>query len=255
MLGRYMNWCRIAFLAAAIGLTLLLTGDAQPVQASHTRIFVTRGGHTLVEPIFTFINGPTQTIDVRVQDVDDPTGVSAFEVNLEYRSDLVTVTFFTEQVAWLQSTGRTATCTTPTITAKSPTISSANVSCNTFLPAPPYGPRTSYPAAPALAVLYLQPGSTAGQAPFTLTSRTHLVNTPVNPDQLAYIPTALLAGNLIVARCADVTGDLAVSVADIVRVVQNFGTTNTFYDLNLDGRVSISDITLTVQMFGMRCPS
>jgi hypothetical protein len=87
-----------------------------------------------------------------------------------------------------------------------------------------------------------------------MTSVTRLVNTPLDPDDLAAIPITRGTSPLIVARCADFNGDGFVTVIDIVRQVGAFGSTDPFYDLNGNGNVSIQDITITVSMFGRRCP-
>lgn len=255
MLGRYLSWGRMALLAAAIGGSFLVAQESAPVQGSHTRIHFSRAESLEPQSIVLFVNGPTEQVHVRVRDVDEPTGISAFEVDVQVPNHLVDIIFMNHNLTWLESTGRTATCTNPVQTDTSPTITTANFSCNTFNAPPPYGPTTaSGSQAPALATLYLEPGIVAGSTQLRFTTLTKLVNTPSNPDNLAAIPLTRQPATIVVARCADFNGDQVVSTIDIVRQVGQFGTSNSFYDLTQDGVVSISDITISVAQFGMHCP-
>jgi hypothetical protein len=254
MLGHYLNWTKLVFLAAAIGVTLLLAQDANPAQTAGTRIFITRAESTVAEPIVLFPNGAVQQVHVRVSNVKEVTGVSSFEVDVEVPTNLATVFFMNANLPWLQSTGRTATCSDPLFTQKSPTVTTANVSCNTLGSAPPYGATTAPGQVPPLATLYLDPGSVTGNGLLKITPVTKLVNTPINPDDLAPIPITRQNDAIVVARCADFNNDHVVSVVDIVRQVQHFGQADPLYDLNNDGLVTIGDISITIMMFGLVCP-
>jgi hypothetical protein len=254
MLGHYLSWTRLVLLAAAVGFTLVLAQDARPAQTATTKVYISRAEATVQAPIVLFPNGPIEQIHVRVSDVKDPTGVSAFEVDMEFPSTLASVFQMNANLPWLSSTGRTATCSTPTITQTTPTIATANVSCNTLGTAPPYGATTAGGIKPPLATLYLEPGAVSGNGLLKLTTVTKLVNTPLDPDDIAAIPITRQNSPLVVARCADFNGDNVVSVIDIVRLVAHFGQTDPFYDLNNDGLVTIGDISITIMQFGLPCP-
>lgn len=254
MLGHYLHWTRLALLATAIGFTLLLAQEAVPAQTATSRFFITRGESTIAAPIVLFPNGPLEQVHVRLANVKEPTGVSSFEVDVEVPTNLASIFFMNSNITWLQSTGRVATCSDPTFTQKTPNVTTANVSCNTFMSAPPYGATTPGGQAPPLATLYLEPGAASGNGIIKVTAVSKIVNTPINPDDLAAIPVLRQNGPVVVARCADFNADNAVSIIDIVRQVGQFGQPNPFYDLNLDGFVTIGDITITVYQFGVSCP-
>jgi hypothetical protein len=64
------------------------------------------------------------------------------------------------------------------------------------------------------------------------------------------------------ARCADVSGDGAVSLTDTALVLANFGRTSddpdwlthgVHYDLNSDGAISLVDAAYALDQFGQMC--
>ncbi len=76
------------------------------------------------------------------------------------------------------------------------------------------------------------------------------------------MPHRALDGSLRVAKCGDFDANQAVTVGDILQMIQRFGTFagpppspnwDPRFDLNNDGRVDLSDLLIEVQEFGRDC--
>jgi hypothetical protein len=161
---------------------------------------------------------------------------------------------------WLESTGRTATCTSPIIEpnpGSPPDIYRANIGC--------YTPGTTPLGAQGgglIASFVLTPGGTPSSSPLTLNNAaTFLIDTTA---QSAYIPAIKRNASVVVAECADFNGDNVVSASDIGLMIGHFGTSggpppspnwDAQYDMNLDNAVAAGDIGIVVAQFGRLCPS
>lgn len=234
---------RLLLLLVAGVIAATVAGSDGPALASHTQIFFTPQGRVNPEPIIAFLNGPTQRVDVRVKDVDYSTGLGAFEFTFKFDPNVATVTLVQEG-PFLASTGRAVTCTSPTIAP-----GSVNYSCNSTLTTP-NGPLGSG----VLATVTFQPASTPGLTTLVF-NKTHLLDI-TGDRQLAH---TALNGSLRVAKCGDFDGNKAVTVGDILRLIQRFGTFDGSpnwdprFDLNGDNRVDLSDLLIEVQQFGRNC--
>jgi hypothetical protein len=191
----------------------------------------------------------------------DPTGVAAFQVNFTFDSDVVMVSSLQVSETWLESTGRTATCTSPIIEpnpGSPPDIYRANIGCYTAGSAPPFGAMNGG----LLASFVLTPGSTPSSTQLLLNnSSTFMLNTT---QDAVSITTIKRNASVVVANCADFNGDHVVSASDIGLVVSKFGTHgppnpspnwNPIYDMNVDNVISAADLGIVVAQFGRQCPT
>lgn len=256
----------LALLAAlAVGL-VLLGRDSRPASASHTEIFFSLSPTTSsATPTGTLLFYPSSapvTIYVHARGAThDPTGVSAFQVYFTYANSIASVSGLqvsASATTWLQSTGRSATCTDPIIEPNpgGPSgIYRALVGCYTA-GATPLGPQ----GGSLLASFVLTPGATAGNTTLTINNASaFLLNTTADATAMTLIKRN---SPVIVAECADFNGDGVVSVGDIGLTVQHYGSNggpppggnwDERYDLNNDNTISVGDIGLVVIQFGRQC--
>lgn len=197
-------WLR-RLLITLIGLSIVAGGFAlhfhqRPAIADHAQILFSASGTALVPTTeFTALaNGAPFTVYIWARNVHESTGVSAFEVDVAYDPDLLTVTDISQDTAWLTSTGRTALCP-PDLIGPLPNseLWHANKSCVTLLPPPPFGPQGSG----LIATLTIQPGPTPGVAQLDLRGmeETFLLNTSVM--DLQKIPTTNVSATVRIDPC------------------------------------------------------
>jgi hypothetical protein len=252
--------------AVAVGL-VLLGRDSRPASANHTEIFFSLSANNVTAtPAGTLVfypNSAPVTIYVHARGAThDPTGVSAFQVYFTYTDGIASVISLQESPAattWLQSNGRSATCTTPIVEPNpgGPSgVFRALVGCYTQGATPPFGAQ----GGSLLGSFVLTPGSTPGNTTLTINNPSaFLLNTTVDA-----LPMPLIKRNasVVVAECGDFNGDGTVSVGDIGLTVGHYGTTggpppsgnwDQRYDLNNDNTVSVGDIGLVVIQFGRQC--
>lgn len=245
-------------LVVAVIATVALGSDG-PAQAAGTgtQVFFTPVGRLNPEPVITFPNQPNppfppQKVDVRVKNVANSTGLGGFEFTFKFDSSVATATAVNFGT-FLGSTGRAVSCVTP------PTIlpGSVNVSCNT-LESSPNGPLGSG----VLATITFAPTGALGLTALTF-NKTHLT------DISGAVPITHKspAGSLRVAKCGDFDGNDAVTIGDILALIQKFGTTpaslgpppqpiwDQRFDLDkaLPPSVNLSDLLIEVQEFGRAC--
>jgi hypothetical protein len=259
---------------AAVAVGLVLMGrDSRPASASHTEIFFSlSANNATATPSGTLLfypNSAPQTIYVHAKGAShDVTGVSAFQVYFTYTDAMASVSSLQNSPAattWLQSTGRSASCTTPIVEPNPGGPSGlyrALVGCYTQGATPPFGPGGNSGGATGslLASFVLTPGSTPGSTTLTINNASaFLLNTTV--DAAAYAMTKRNAP-VVVAECGNFNGDATVSVGDIGLMVQHYGTSggpppsgnwDAIYDLNNDNSISVGDIGLVVLQFGRQC--
>jgi hypothetical protein len=237
----------LAFLAIAVAATVAVGTDGTAQAGPGTEIYFTPFGRINPEPVIAFLNGPTQKVDVRVRNVANSNGLGSFEFTFKYNPIAGTATLV-EEGAFLGSTGRATSCTPPEFdTTSFLPLYGVNVSCNT-LAASPDGPLGSG----VLATITFQPAGAPGFSNLEFV-KTHL--TDISGD----VPIAHtgLVGSLRTAKCGDFDGNTAVTIGDILQLIQKFGTsvppTDPKFDLNADNAVNISDLLIEVAQFGRNC--
>jgi hypothetical protein len=238
-------------LAVASVLPLVVAGGSEEAQAGPgTDVFFTPQSRTNPETVVAFINGPPVVVDFRARNVTYPTGLGAFQFDMTYNTAVANPTSVIEG-PFLGSSGRTTQCITP---VASP--GELSYSCNTIGPGAPTGfngPQGSG----VLARVTFQPGSAFGFTSLTFT-KSHL------EDLTGDIPIAhtSINGSLLVAKCGDFSGDNIVTIGDMVQLIGRFGTFagpppsanwDPRFDLNVDARITVGDMLIEVQEFGMSC--
>ena len=245
----------IVLLAAGWGLQ----HDARPANASHTEILVSDLYTSIhkVDSTVLMVGGPTKYYYVWAKNVDNSTGASAFKVHVNYNSHIAALTTLLPQTGWLASTGRSVSCQQTTINPNPQTGAGEGfVSCNTFLPPPPYGPKCPNQCNGWLGTIAISPMTTVGFTVFDL-SLSQLVDTPPNPENQIEIPATVSSLAVNVAPCADFpvpVKDGTVRVSDILYIVQRYRSTDMTADMNADGQILVADILIAVREFFQNCP-
>lgn len=194
---------------------------------------------------------------VWAKNVNNTTGASAFEVKGSYNSSLVRMWTIASYSSWLGSTGRSVTCQPPEIIEDTGTGAGfAGAYCNTFQTVP-LGPMCGNGHCNGLlAILAFQSRGTAMGSTILNFSESDLVDTPPDPNNALPIPATKRSVNVIVAKCADFTGnggqpDGAIRVNDILYVVQRYFTPGG--DLDGDNQTRVGDILIAVQQYFTNC--
>ena len=246
----------VLLLAAGWGLQ----HDARPARASHTEILVSdlyTSPHKVTSTVL-MIGGPTKYFYVWAKNVDNSTGASAFEIHINYNSQIAALTTLLRRTEWLGSTGRSVTCLDATINPNFPTGNGEGyVSCNTALPPPPYGPKCPNQCSGWIGTIAISPTSTIGFSNFNF-SLSKLVDTVGPPTEPQSIPVTISSLAVNVAPCADFppgAGDGTVRVSDILYIVNRYQSADLTADMNADGRILVADILIAVKEFFENCPA
>jgi len=190
----------------------------------------------------------TACLHIWAKNVNNSTGASAFEVGVGYPTNGLIVSYVEPKTAWLGSTQRSVACPSPTY---SPGL--ILVSCNTLTAPPPYGPSCSNGhCSGELATIAVESQSTVGIYTINLSQGTHLVDTVTTQPPPA-IPATVRSVNVVVAPCADFTGDGTVRVGDILYVVSKYATSDPAADLNGSGSVRVDDILIAIAEYHVDC--
>jgi len=108
-----------------------------------------------------------------------------------------------------------------------------------------------------LAAISFQPGANFGS--------TNLVFATSHLDDITGgvpIGHQALTGGMLIGKCGDFNADQAVTVADILLMILQFGSIagpppsanwDPRFDVNNDGQISVADIVIEVQEFGRSC--
>ncbi len=253
----------LAFVAVVAVGAVLPAKDGREASASHTDLFFSLSGSPGATPatsssLLFYPNGAPKTLYVWARNVThDATGVSAFEIRFTYKTAVASVSSLQASTTWLQSTGRSATCTAPIIEPNPEGPSDtwrADIGCYT-LGEMPLGPQ----GAGLLGSFVLTPGSQPSTTNLTMSvppEDSFILNTTANATEITV--TKRNAG-VVVAKCGDVNADGIVSVSDIGLIVQHYGSNPSMpnwdpvYDLDANAVISVSDIGLVVLQFGGHC--
>lgn len=251
----------LALLVLVSSGIVFMARDSRPAGAVTTEIFFSLDpSEQTAQPVTALIyypDGPSVPVYVYVKDpVNDPSGVAAFEVKFTYSSGVVSVTSLASSDTWLESTGRSATCTTPVndLPIGPGDLYRADVGC--YTPGTqPFGPRNA--GNHLLGSFTLAPGSVPGTS--VITNQSFILNTTADATEITATKRSM---SVIIVECGDFNGDGIVSVTDIGLTVQHYGTGggpppspnwDERYDMNSDNSVSVGDIGLVVVQFGLQC--
>ncbi len=290
LLAGIRNASRVSLLVVAVAVTVVALGhDARPATgATGTAIIISLSSTSPIPApaLLIYPNGPSVDLYVWAVDIKDPFGphrLGGFNVYFTYDNALVSITALDSDIAFLQSTGRTASCIPPFWASVPPFVRAipddpeglweGTVGCHTIDGATPFGPQgtgliasltvTPNPAVvpPVITILDIAVPNTNP----LFTYLTVLVDPgSVSGDTVippAEIPATVTATVISLVRCADFSGDGVVSLFDdIVGVIQHFGTRegepawDPIYDLDGSGNIDLfNDIVGTIVQFGMQC--
>lgn len=268
------KWAVVA--AIALGVMVGLAQDRTPTEAGPTAQIFLSYSDTIPAQTSTVIltpNGPTRHLYIWATDIDDPTGLSGYNLELYLDGTDYTVTNFQGDPTWLSSTGRSGACQPPGVVEPDfpEPEAHAYLNCVTIGQAPPSGPTGSG----ILAEISLRGGPNLG--PPTLldfsadeNGGTYLLNTPSDPDDCfpiqpeCFIPATALNSTVIFLKCGDNTppeGDGVVDLSnDILGTILRYQMDDSDpewdpgFDLNDDGLIDLSnDILGTILQYGLPC--
>lgn len=263
--------------------------ETNTASAAHTEIFLSTSSVSPIhEPSIILHPGGQRDLYIWAKGVDDPTGVSGFTLALTFDETTVSVSAAPDDnngigdPVWLGSTGRSGACLPESTTPQPGRIVGG---CTTILTPPPYGPTGDG----LLGHIVVEAGSEFGSTllhllePEVGSSSTHLVNTPIDPDDIQRIPAQLRDSVVLFMRCADNSGDNNDADGDgyygdgrvdlpndILGVILNYTGAAGFtpgdpaaqgtpgikdnYDLNFDAKIDLpSDVLGTILQYDTNC--
>jgi len=271
LIGSTLTLTKVVILAAAVVITLSLARQPSAESATDTQIMFSYSSLSPIgaPAIILTPNGFPRDIYVWATNVKEPTGVSGFNIAVQYDDSLFAASAAPGDAdgigdrAWLQSTNRSGAC----IPGQNPQAGQVIGLCSTLSPPPPLGPTGTG----LIGHLVLTPGSEmalssplAFVAPDVGVQGTFLLDAPVDLD-LEQIPLTLKNSNIVYLGCADNSpppnGDGVVDLAnDILGVIIRFQMTpldpdwSPAFDINSDGFIDLAnDILGTILQFQLPC--
>ena len=272
LIGSTRNLIKVGFLAAVVVVaTLGFSQEPHAESAPNTQIVFSYSSAAPIPALAIIVTPGSIARDVYIWaiDVKEPTGVSGFNLAVQYDDSVLLVTDGGDvngigETAWLSSTGRGGGCG-PTPVPESGIIIAH---CFSLLPPPPFGPTGSG----LIGHLTLTPGSELAASsqltfvpPAVGVESTFLLNTPADPDDLQLIPLTLVNSNVVFLGCADNSpppnGDGVIDLPnDILGVIVRYQMTSSHpdwdpaFDINDDGVIDLpNDILGTIQQYNLPC--
>ena len=271
--GTTLTLMKVGLLAAAVIVaTFGLVQEPSAESASDTQIIFSSSDLAPVQALAIIVNpgGVPRDIYIWAVNVKNATGVSGFNLAVQYNDSDITVTSSEGDndgigdKTWLGNTNRQPAC----IADPFPVPGKIIGLCSTFLPPPPLGPTGNG----LIGHIVVYPGDVQAPssqlslvAPATGVQGTFLLDTPLNPDDIQPIPLTLINSTIIFLGCADNSpppnGDGIVDLPnDILGVILVFQMTssnpdwNPAFDINDDGIIDLpNDILGTVLQFQLAC--
>ncbi len=273
LIGSMLTLMKVGALAAAVVVaTLGFSQGPSAESASNTKIILSYSSAAPM-PVGAIIMNPDgvpRDIYVWAVDVKEPTGVSGFNIAVQYDESYVTATPGSGDIdgigdnTWLGSTNRQGAC----IPDPSPQPGKIIGMCSTLQTPPPLGPTGTG----LIGHMVLWPGSEmapASQLTFVTAATgvqgTFLLDTPINPDDFQRIPLDLVSSTVVFLGCADNSpppnGDGVVDLPnDILGVILRFQMTEShpdwdpLFDINIDGIIDLpNDVLGTILQFQLPC--
>ncbi len=262
--------------AIILGGAAMLAQESRPVRAADTAIIVSLSNTSPVPTrsmLIAYPNGPPVTFYVWAQDVSDPQGMAAFQVELDYstlvanpQAPVLTVASIAEDSAWLATSGRSVSCVPRYINN---TIGRAYASCFTLGAENQWGVQGTG----LIGTLTIQPGTVEGSGKLNFTpsfmqdTGQVIGSTIIEPQT---IPATRPSLSFVIPPCADFNGDGRVTFigGDIIAIISRYNMRagdldwgpyhydwDPMYDLNHNGRIDFigGDIILAIAQFTQRC--
>ncbi len=253
---------------AALAVAVLVQ-DGRPVQAAHTAIIVSRSNAAPmpVQSLIFYRNDPPVTLYVWAVNVDDPQGLAAFTLELDYSTlvanpsaPVATLTSFATDPTWLGTSGRSASCGTGTLPAFDNSVGRGFGTCFTLGGINQWGVQGTG----LIGSFTIQPGAVLGSGTLNfaqswLSDPGQLIDDTVIDPQV--IPATRPNIPVLIPRCADFDGDGIVTLfGDIYAVAIRFDATpgdprwDPIYDLDGNGIIDLfGDTYLTSRQFDLHC--
>lgn len=275
VLIRYsLGFGRAAVLVSAVVLATMGAGqEAAPVKGGPTAKIIMSYSNVVPSPAATIIlnpGGADRDVYLWAVGVDDPSGVSAYNLELYFEGAFFRMISFEGDPAWLSSAGRSGACAPPAIIEPAPPAPGehAFLSCITIGQAPPFGPTGDG----LLAKMVLHPFDELSP-PSALdlfaaeNGGTFFLNTPANPDDCfpirpeCFVPVTLVNTTVIFLTCGDNNGDGVIDLTnDILGVILRYQMTDSHpewdpaFDLDANGVIDLSnDILGTILQYQLPC--
>ena len=279
LIGSTLTLMKIGILAAAVVATLSLGQQPNAESASDTQIIFSYSSVAPIPAPAIIVNpgGSARDVYIWATDVKSTTGVSAFNIAIQFEDNDFLVTHgFSGDIdgigdkVWLESTNRQGAC----IPDLEPVAGRIVGECITLTPFPPAGPTGSG----LIGHILLWPGeetAAASQLAFVEPEvcppscvgilGTFLIDTTVLPEDSVRIPLTLVDSTVVFLGCADnsppPSGDGIVDLPnDILGVILRFQMTTAHenwadsYDINSDGLIDLpNDILGTILQFQLAC--
>ena len=273
LIGSSLTLVKIGILTAAVVATLSLAHQPSAESSSTTRIVLSYSSAAPIQAQAIILNpgGLLRDIYVWALGVKEPTGVSAFNIAIEFDETALNVTHgFSGDIdgigdkTWLESSSRQGAC----VADPNPDPGIVVGECFTLQPPPPLGPLGSG----LIGHILLWPGvqmAPTSQLKFVEPAfgvlGTYLLDTPLDPDDIQRIPVTLVNSTVIFMGCADNSpppnGDGVVDLPnDILGVILRFQMTSShpdwsdLFDINSDGVIDLpNDILGTILQFQLPC--
>jgi hypothetical protein len=220
-------------------------------------------------------DGLPRDVYIWASNVKESTGVSGFNIALQFDESLVSLAPAAGDVdgigdkTWLQSSSRQGSCLRDVFPEPGRLIGL----CSTFTPPPPLGPTGTG----LIGKFVVTPGSVMSSSPLQFVVPqvcppscagilgTYLLDTPLDPDDFQHIPLTLLSSSIVFLGCADNSpppnGDGVIDLPnDILGVILRFQMTSAdpnwspLFDINSDGLIDLpNDILGTILQFQLPC--
>lgn len=228
-----------------------------PAAGSLYRVFITTTGATVQSNTATVVTMtapwapavPTagSTYSIANSQPTSPCGVGSFSTTITFDASKLQY-LSTDVSGWLTSTGRPL-FVSPCVPTTG--VGTVTVACSTTggTPLGPSGNGTMF-------TITFKPLGAVNTSTSVVQATTIA---DIQGDQITHTDTSL---TVYFSRCADVSGDGAVSLTDTAQVLANFGRTSddpdwlsngVHYDLNSDGAISLVDAAYALDQFGQAC--
>jgi len=203
------------------------------------------------------VNNNNMPVFVRVNDVNNETGLAGFSFKVSYNPNLISIpdsnndyiadTGTVTLGSFLGGSGKQTACSDAfiQIDLADSTKKFLTFTCGT------YGTTTAVKGSGILATINFRTGNTLATTPLRFVNAQLADNTA----DASLIPAVPRDGNAVIAKCANVDGSLdgKVMIGDILAVVNHYSTSEALYDLNGNGVVQVDDILLAVGQYSQIC--
>ena len=229
-------------------------------QTAQTRVYLADASTTSSGAAYAIIGGNNLAIAVKVDNVIDPAGLGGFSFQISYDPNLLTIvdadgdfkadTGVVITGPFLGTSQKQMQCSDGYID-QDPNSSARKLltyTCVTLGPSP-----SAAKGSGNLATINFKTGSTLANTSLSFANAQLAANTA----DASIIPATQSNLSVVIAKCANFTGDHLIDILDIVTIINHYRSTNpadiAIYDLNGDGRIDIADIIIAIGQYRKTC--